>query len=653
MSKVSTKRFVRTIAIVIVSLLLASAPVFGSGAADTSSGSSTAAGAAGMEAPELAEMVKSGQLPPLEERIPGPGEVLVIQPMDSIGQYGGMIRRITLSGYNGKRSRDIAEGLLEYSMDGAGVLVPNVAKDFEMSSDGKVMTFYLRDGMKWSDGEPYDATDVDWYWQNVLSNKDITPSPFSAFKNLDGTLADFSVVDSTTFRIGFKEAHPLFFDQMGSRTFFTTQPPQYMEQFHKDFADAEKLAAAVKAAGVDEWYQLYGNMANLYVNQDIPVLNAWKLVTDTTGSLFTFERNPYYWKVDPEGRQLPYINEWEYQNMEDRETMQLKIIAGDVDVGIHWLSFDKWPVARREAEKNDYRVVSLPFPINGARINLFFHYGVVEPRLDALLHNLEFRRALSLAIDRDEINQIVYAGATTTYQAVINENHPAFDRELATSYTEYDPDKASAMLDAIGLTAKDKDGFRTFPNGDRITLLMNSNVNFADDTEIIVRNLAKVGIHAVGDVIEAVASRARYMSPDFAITVQAITGGTMPLAVVWPYFPNHPASTRWTSVYGQYYSTNGAEGVDPSTVPGMEGFARLAEIYVEATSSLDADVRLELIKEAMEILVNNMYRVGVVQYAPFPGMVMNKIKNFPDVVQYSSTFPHGRYLRPEQWYIDE
>lgn len=651
MRKNTLNRLTRMSIFALALIAVTVAPLFAGAQGESQEATTTSEAYAGKEAPSLAELVASGQLPPLEERLPS--EPLVLEPLDSIGTYGGMIRRITLSGYNGKRSRDIGEGLLEYSMDGTGTLVENVAKDWDMSPDGTVMTFYLREGMKWSDGEPYDATDVEWYWNNVLSNEDLTPSPFSAFRNADGSLAEFSLVDKTTFRIAFNEAHPLFFDQLGSRTFFTTQPPHYMEQFHKDFADADRLDAMVKEEGVDEWYQLYGNRANPYVNQDIPVLNAWMLVTDTTKSLFTFERNPYYWKVDPAGKQLPYVDEWEYQNMEDRETMQLKIIAGDVDVGIHWLSFDKWPVARREAEKNDYRVVSEPFPINGARVTLFFHYGVVEPKIDALLSKVEFRRALSLAIDRDEINQIAYSGTTTTYQAIINENHPAFDMELATAYTEYDPEGASALLDSIGLTEKDKDGFRLHPNGERITLLVNSNVNLPDESEIIQRNLRKVGLYTVVDVVEYGAWRERLASPDFAITIGGITGGMMPLSVVWPYFPNHSAATRWAGAYAQYYSTGGQDGIDPDTVPGMEGFVRLAEIQNEASSTLDEDERLDLIKEAMEILVDNMYRVGLAQYAPLPGIVKNSVKNIPDVIQYSSTFPHGRYLRPEQWYIQE
>ena len=421
-----------------------------------------------------------------------------------------------------------------------------------------------------------------------------------------------------------------------------------MEQFHADFQSAAALQNLVSASGFENWTQLFNARIDPHRNHEAPVLAPYHLVNPWDSSLVVYERNPYYWKVDPQGRQLPYIDSWEYVQVEDREAMQLQGVAGQSDLMIHWLAFDKWPVALQEAQRNNYRVVEEPFPINGGQLNVMFAYHHPDPEYRELFTKRDFRVALSLAIDRPEIVDIAYGGLNTAYHPIMHESHPSFNADMAVlreKYTGLDQGQANQMLDAVGLNRRDGDGWRLLPSGKRLEMLINVRVGFEAAGEIVARGWQEVGIFSAISAVENSTKNARRDAGELPVTLDGIVGGDSPLGQDRWHFPT--GRNFFMIPYAAWFDSQGAEGIEPVE----QAVFRLREIYEQASAELDENRRNEMIREAMTLHVENMWRIGVAQYPTLPGIVKNYVYNVPDVIQYSSAWPHGRYMRPEQFFI--
>ncbi|MDF0603612.1 ABC transporter substrate-binding protein [Psychromarinibacter sp. C21-152] len=287
------------------------------------------------EAPDLAAMVESGDLAPLEERLPE--NPLVVEPVDRVGDYGGLWRMALLGGSDDSWIRRTVayENFMRWTPDWSGV-VPNIAESVDVNDDATEFTFHLREGMKWSDGAPFTAADIQFWHNDLLLNKEFTPTPAEPFINADGSPVAFEMIDDYTFTFTFKEPKGLFLQYLATaRTLDNAAvryPRHYLEQYHPDYND--DVQAEIDAAGESNWVGLMVNKSEFYSNTEVPTLNGW-IFTQGYGSgnatAAVAERNPYYWKVDTEGNQLPYIDTVRYDILSDVEVLVTKTLAGEIE----------------------------------------------------------------------------------------------------------------------------------------------------------------------------------------------------------------------------------------------------------------------------------------------------------------------------------
>ncbi|MBV8166957.1 MAG: ABC transporter substrate-binding protein, partial [Alphaproteobacteria bacterium] len=379
------------------------------------------------EAPALAELVKAGKLPPVEQRVPA--EPMVIKPLHTVGKYGGTWRRGFLGpgdSENGNRVRS-GDKLLFWDETGTKV-APSVAKGFAVSEDGTSTTLFLRKGMKWSNGAPFTADDFVFWYEDIYQNKDLIKSPAPEFA-ADGKPGRLVKVDETTVRFEFDAPHFLFLSQLAGdtqvgggqsrlqseeRELGLYAPASYLKQFLPKYSSLEAVTRKAKAEGYDNWVQAFKVKSDWRLNPDAPTLAAWKMVQPINGQTWLLERNPFFYRVDTAGNQLPYIDKVQFTLAENPEVVNLRAIAGEYDYMERFIDLAKLPVFLENAERGKYKVRLDP-GFNGADSELKFNFAYKEDaEIAKWFANVDFRRALALGIDREQINQAFYLGLATS-----------------------------------------------------------------------------------------------------------------------------------------------------------------------------------------------------------------------------------------------
>ncbi len=461
------------------------------------------------EAPMLAEMVEAGDLPPVDERLPLPSDLLVIQPVHEIGKYGGTWRRGFTGPGDGQNGHRVAGGdrFLFWKSESFPEMTPNVAKSWEVNDDSTVITLHLREGAKWSDGTPFTANDVIFWYEHMYQNSDLVPVR-SPFFNIDKG-ASLEMVDDYTIQFNFAESNSLFLEVLGSSVnvfggpaingnvaMGGYAPAHYLQQFHPDFVDQADLDALVKEQGFDNWVNLFKDKNTWQRNPDLPVMTPWKTVNPITTDNWVLERNPYYFGVDTEGNQLPYIDRISMTLAENLEVLNLRAIAGEYDYQARHISLANLPVLLENAETGNYTIHLDPAQHGADGAFQWNQSYEADAEIAALLKTPDFRRALSLAVDRDKINEIIFLGIGIPGSAVVAETSPFNPGpEYRTLWATYDPDMANQMLDDIGLTEKDSEGYRLrSDNGERIIIelpTVPAFIQFTQLAELVKEDLGK------------------------------------------------------------------------------------------------------------------------------------------------------------------
>ncbi|MBC7321194.1 ABC transporter substrate-binding protein [bacterium] len=595
------------------------------------------------EAPMLAELVKQGKLPPVEKRLPK--EPAVVVPLEEVGQYGGTWKRAATGiGDVGTFVTEVLhQYLLRCDIDPKTPSYPNLAKRYTASRDNMVFTFYLREGLKWSDGQPFTADDVIFYYEDVLLNPELTPA-FPKDLSPGGKPAVFEKIDDYTFRVKFSAPSHFFLQALGSYSYYREffMPKHYLKQFHPKYTAKDKLQAMAKEAGFERWDQLFNNKAD-WQNPEKPVIYAWK-VKQVTPSAVTFERNPYFWKVDTQGNQLPYIDNVRVEILTNAEVVNLKAIAGELDCQERHLFFANYPVFMENRNKGDYRVIKW-LRTAAAEPAILLNQNVKNPMLRRLFTDRRFRIALSLAINREEINQLVYLGMGKVKQAALGSTDYFYDPEWEKAYIEYDPERANKLLDEIGLTKRDKDGFRLDLDGKPLYLTIETYPAFAqwaDVAELVRRYWEKIGLRTAVKVIDASLYQTRAAAGEIEIGAYPFDGDA-----VWGLGPAvinflglRPACC-WAPLYGLWYATGGKGGEAPTG-----DIKKLYELWDKAMSTTNKARMISLIKEAVNLHKKNIWMIGTVGEWPYLCIAKNNFRNVPEgVVQIP------RFACPEQYFF--
>ena len=581
------------------------------------------------EAPMLAELVQAGKLPPVEERLPK--EPMVIPVTEEIGQYGGTWHRCGVGPGEGwiLNSRLSYECLVRWTPDGTGV-VPNVAKGYEISEDATEFTFYLREGMRWSDGEPFTADDFLFWYQDIQLNTDLTPTISKWLRDpVNAEPVVVEKVDDYTVKFKFQSSYGLFIQMLAgpSAVGITDYPAHYLKQFHPNYVDKEELGKKIKEAGFDNWWELFGNKHN-WDNPEHPHIWPWLPKRVPPDIPVVAERNPYYWKVDPEGNQLPYIDKVQFDVVENADLLNLKALAGEIDMQFRHIMWTNYPLFIESAEKGNYRVMKWTLA-EGSNCLLHPNMNHQDEGLQALMRNKDFRVALSLGIKRDDINELAYMGFGTPRQASVIPQCPYFKEEHAQRWAEHDPDQANQLLDGIGLTQRDGEGFRLRADGTPLSITIEYAPVFGpwrDDVNMVCEQWREIGIRGIPkEEDRTLFSQRGQGGLEMDMGVWTMDRCFTPLIEPWYFLPfrgGTPPSTA--GLWWDWYQTGGEQGEEPP-----EEVKRQYDLYDRIKGASPEDLPA-LAEEFFENASQNIWFIGLVGVLPHVGVVKNNFRNVPE-----------------------
>jgi len=607
------------------------------------------------EAPILAEQVKAGKLPPVDQRVPS--EPLVVPVVERAGQYGGTWRRAFLGPADANNYvRVVYDALVRFSPDG-GKIEPKIAAGWEPSKDFRQWTIKLRPGSRWSDGAPFTADDIVFWYKDVLLNKDLVPSLPSWMKNADGTPALVEKVSPTAARWTYKQPNTLVLTALansdgGDRTYAAFLPAHYLKKFHAGYAKKEDLDKLVAAAGFKTWTELFAARNAPPENPERPTMAAWAPATRVSDQVFTLKRNPYFVGVDPSGNQLPYLDEVRFTFFADIQALNLAAIAGDFDMQERHIQMTNYPVFKENEKTGKYRVITWPtFGGADAVVQLNQTYRA-DPDIGKLMATKEFRVALSHAINRDQIKESVFLGLGEARQGVPSPGHPYYPGDAyARKYTEYKPDEAGKLLDGLGLTKRDTDGTRLMANGKRVVLELSVVPAFAawpDVAQLIAKDWEKVGVKTVVQLRErALHFRMRENNELMTEMWNEDTTG-FPFTGNAKFDPRNSPILTLGPLYGRWAQTQGKEGVEPPA-----SIKRIMEI-VDQAKTVGIDQQAKLAQELFRIWVDNLWEIGTIGRTPMvQGVVVTnaRLRNVPTTLGNDWPLRSPGNARPEQFFF--
>jgi len=639
--RVSRRQFLQLSAVASASALLAacgSSPA--AEAPEAAPAAPTAAPAAGEaapaaaasqynEAPMLAEMVQAGTLPPVDERLPQNPRVIPV--VEEIGEYGGTWYRVAVGpGDAGTiQNRLSYENLLRWNEDGSGV-VPNIVESYEVNDDATVFTMHLRQGMRWSDGEPFTADDYVFWHDDVLLNTDLTPSIPSWFK--DPVTANPGViekVDDFTINFKFENSYGLFLQMLAgpSSSSISDYPKHYLTQFHPNYTDEATLAQLTADAGFDEWFQLFGQKRN-WQNPEQPHIWAWVPTRVPPDVPVVAERNPYFYKVDTEGNQLPYLDSITWDVVENADLANLKAVAGEIDCQFRHILWQNYPLFIENMEQGEYRVMRWALA-EGSNCLLHPNYNHTDEGLRDLFRTKDFRVALSVGINRSQIAELAYQGFGTGRQATVIKESPYYKEENATRYAEYDPAQANQLLDGIGLTEKDNEGYRLRADGTPLSITIEYAPIFGpwrDAVQMITDSWKEIGIRAIPkEEDRTLFSQRGTAGEEMDMGVWIMDRCLTPLIEPWSFFPYRGGTPPSTGgLWWDWYQSQGAQGEEPPTEV-QDQYALYDQIRGASPDTLPA-----LAQQFFDNTSENLWFIGTVGDLPHVGVVKNNFRNVPE-----------------------
>jgi peptide/nickel transport system substrate-binding protein len=576
------------------------------------------------EAPALAGLVAAGQLPPVEDRLPS--NPLVVETEGGIGTYGGTIRRGTASLFFAPVFLNMTrEPLVEFSypFPAENAPSPNLAETIEWSEDARTMTLTLREGLKWSDGEPFTSADVMFMWHDVFLNENSAVQLPAALFVEAGVAPELTAPDDYTLVFAFDRPFQYYETALASVWDQFALPEHYMAQFHPDRVEGAT-------------WEAFNDQLNWWNGRGRVTLTAWMLdEVDEAGGRVTAVRNPYYWKVDAEGNQLPYIDRVEAVLVEDRQSVAVGNVTGDFDFDGLWVGNQHLPMFVEARDAGDIR---LAWAVDNPNMAFHFNYDAADAQYRELLRNADFRRAFSMGIDREEINRLYYFDLMTPGNAGFSPAGAYGDRDMAGRYATHDPEAANALLDEAGYTDRDGDGWRDFEDGSRIRVVVDvaNHDLYAPIVEYMVDTFDEIGLELVMNNMAQDLLINRRLTPDWHVSVWDLTGSNEPLSQL----------SAWAAIGEGLPFWHPQGHADPFS----DDYARFTELLVGARA-VPFEERVAMLREANELLVENVF-VAHLGYYRRVAAVGSHMGNVPEEVVRD--FTYGLFeaaIRPYQIYV--
>ncbi len=611
------------------------------------------------EAPMLAELVKAGKLPPVDQRLPK--NPMVMTGYEGIGKHGGTWRRC-FSGVSDRwgptKLVDRAWAWFDKNLN----LIPRILESWQASPDGKVWTIKLREGTKWSDGVEHTTADYAWWYKNELTNKKVTPGTVTIWADPDKKYCQFEAVDKYTARFTYGKPKPMFIYNMvrggqgGTASAGPITPSHFMSKFHEDTApDKAALEADFKKRGFASWDKYYVDWAQWwYLNVARPHLGGWVAKAEMAKELFVMERNPYFFAVDAEGNQLPYIDKITHRLFENQEVKNLWVTNGEIDMQARHMTIADLALYKSGEAKGDYKVV---LAIGAGHIAMQLNLTTKNKLLNEFFNQRNVRIAISHAINRDQVNQLVYNGLFKPRQYSPIPMSPQYYEKLSNAYLKYDPDLANKLLDEAGYTKKGADGIRLHKDGvTPISFIVEGTDQAGTPTEdaalLVAKDLAKVGIKMTYKYFE----RALYTEHYTANNIEAAWWGgdrtVLPLVPEAQLFRGLNADRPWAVAWGFWYlNPQNPNAVKPPDGHWIYDIWKIwdEEVIVE----VDPVKQTAAFKKLLDIWATELPYIGILGEQPIPTIVKNGFKGYPPGMPNDDPTGDEQFCQSETYYWDD
>ena len=604
------------------------------------------------ENPALAAMVAQGELPAVHLRVPAEPAVADLaargrQP----GRSGGTLRTMM------SKEKDIRlvstwgyTRLVGWTPELE--LKPDLVKSVNVR-DGRVFTFRLRAGHKWSDGKDFTAEDFRYFWEDIANNPELSPKGPPVDILNDGEAPKVDIIDPLTVRYSWSKPNARFLSVLAqAREPYIYRPAHYLKQFHATHALKSKLDALVAKKKMRSWAQLHNQMDSMGNNDnpDLPTLQAWVPVTEVPATRVLFKRNPYYHRVDSNGVQLPYIDAIEI-TIVDGGLIAAKAAAGDADLQARGLSFGDVAVLKANEAKGGYSLLTWPIA-KGSHFALYPNLNANDPTWRKLMRDPRFRQALSLAINRRDINKSLFFGLAAESANAVLKASPLFSPAHAAAQAKFDPKAASLLLDSVGLSARDSDGLRLLPDGRKLELVVDIAGETKEETDIlqlVTQHFRDVGIRLIIKPSDRNLMRNRAYAGDAVMT--GLSGWDMGIPSP-DMSPDELAPTRQDTLvwpkWGNHFETSGRAGVSPD----MPEAKMLLELNAQWNAARSREEKEVIWNRMLTIHAQQTYIIGTVSGVLQPIIVRKSLNNFPakGVFSWDPGGQFGMYRMDELWF---
>jgi peptide/nickel transport system substrate-binding protein len=538
--------------------------------------------------------------------------------------------------------------------DEALELKPDILKDVEVE-DGRIFTLHLRPGHRWSDGEPFTSEDFRYWWEDVANNTQLSPTGPPAELFVDGEAPKVEFPDALTVRYSWTRPNPFFLPALaGATPTFIYMPAHYLKQFHEKYADPDQLAAKVQEAQARDWAQLHGRKDGMYAfdNPDLPTLQPWRPTTPAPATRFVFERNEYFHRVDPDGQQLPYIDRVALDVVDDK-LIPVKTGAGETDLQSRGLFFKHYTFLKESAARSHLDTY-LWETAQGAHVAIYPNLNANDEVWRKLFRDVRFRRALSLAVDRDEINQIMYFGLAIGGGNTVLPKSPLYKPEYRDTWAQFDLEQANALLDEIGLTGRSEDGLRLLPDGRPMEIIVETageETEQSDVLELVEEWWLQLGIRIHTKPSQREVFRNRVFAGDALMSIWFGLENGIPTADMSPneFAPTSQQQLQWPK-WGQYFETKGVAG-EPPDEPEAK---KLLELFTAWRGAHDSEERAAIWHEILALYSDQVYSIGLVSGVLQPVAVRQNLHNVPKEAVYNWE-PGAQFgvYRPDTFWFDQ
>jgi peptide/nickel transport system substrate-binding protein len=589
------------------------------------------------ETPSLADQVKAGKLPPIEQRIPEkPWVVKRFAGGDGPGKPGGQLNML-VAGSRDSRLMTVYSYTRLIVYDDKFKLHPDILESYE-DKEGREFTLHLRPGHKWSDGHPFTTDDFRFYWEDIANNKELSPSGPSVELLVDGQPPKVEIIDKLTIKYSWDKPNPYFIEsQARAAPLFLFRPAHYMKTVHGKYTPEEEILKIHKGS---RWANIFRRQDVMYGNSniDMPSLNPWVLATPYPAQRYVFARNPYYHRIDEKGQQLPYINDV-ILTVAATNLIPAKAGLGEADLQPRYLNMRDYTFLQKSAKTSGINVYMWESG-SGSQIALFPNLTAVDEGWRKLMRDVRFRRALSVAIDRNELNEVVYLGLAKPSNNTIMERSELFKPEYATKWAQYDPKLANKLLDEVGLNKRGSDGIRLLPDGRPATIVVEHASEETEDTDalqLIGEMWKKVGIKMLVKPQTRENFRLRAFSGEAIMTAYAGAVTAVPTLNTSPkeFAPTMQGGLQW-SRWGMFIESKGQQG-DKCDV---EQVCKLLDYVKEWEHGTTPDDRRKAWEKILQANADDVYSIGTVNGIRQPIVVGPKVRNVPKE-GYSAWDPGG------------